>query len=649
VKRHLLVGAALVAAMLLVFRAVAAEVQDILTEPETVEPAPCTGDDDFEQNDSASAATNLIIGTSITAIACDGDPDYYRVAIPEAGPVLTVDVRFAHTDGDLYLELQDSSGRLIAEADGSGDQEHLEHTITAPGDYYVVVASNLGSATYDLEATTSTCIDDTYEPNDGVSSARSLASGQQLAGRVCPGNDDYYAIEAMAGRPVVVWASFDQTEGDLDLELRDERDNIVGQSLGYGDLEEIEFTPTESGTFYAVVYGANVMANYELAATVTAPPEGGSLFTAVDPTRILDSRAASQVGPYSSKWGSRQTRDVKVEGIGGVPADVEAVALNVTVTGASTSSNLRMWPAGGSLPLGSTMTWQAGWTIAHAVTVKVGDAGAVSVYNHSGSVDVVIDVVGYYRTGGGAGFTALEPSRVLDSRPASRVGPYASPWESQQSRNVVVAGVAGVPADAESVVLNVTTTGTTASSNLRLWPAGLEVPLASSLNWQSGWSIANLVTVKVGDGGAIGVYNNNGSTDVVIDVVGYFRSGSGQLFHPSTPQRVQDSRPGSQVGPYGSKWSGPQTRDVTVTAVAGVPENAEAVMLNVAVTGTTASSNLRVWPAGPPAPMASNLNWQPGWAISNAATVKVGSGGAISVYNNNGFADVVIDVYGWYG
>jgi hypothetical protein len=47
-------------------------------------------------------------------------------------------------------------------------------------------------------------------------------------------------------------------------------------------------------------------------------------------------------------------------------------------------------------------------------------------------------------------------------------------------------------------------------------------------------------------------------------------------------------------------------------------------------------------------PTVSSLNWKPGWTIPNAVTAKVGDGGKVSVYNNNGSADVIADIAGWY-
>jgi hypothetical protein len=251
----------------------------------------------------------------------------------------------------------------------------------------------------------------------------------------------------------------------------------------------------------------------------------------------------------------------------------------------------------------------------------------------------------------GAGFTPLSPTRVVDSRVATQVGPFSTPWSGGTTRDVqVTGGSSGVPVDAVAVALNVTVTGTTGASYLTAWPKGQARPLASSLNWAPGWTVPNAVTAKVGEGGMVSIYNDLGTADVIIDVVGYFSVGSDALFHPLAPRRIQDSRPDTQAGPYATPWSGSSTRDVTVTGgSAGVPSHADAVLLNVAVTQTTATSYLTVWPAGQAQPLASSHNWVSGWTIANAVTAKAGSSGRIGVFNNVGNVDVIADVSGWYG
>jgi hypothetical protein len=216
------------------------------------------------------------------------------------------------------------------------------------------------------------------------------------------------------------------------------------------------------------------------------------------------------------------------------------------------------------------------------------------------------------------------------------------------SRAVTVTG-GGVPADADAVVLNATVTDTSAASFLTVSPHGTTRPQASNLNWSPGQTIANAVTVKVGTGGQIDVYSAKGSVNVILDVVGYFKTGSGVAFHPLTPARVQDSRPAYQVGAFDTAWGPGTSRDLPIGGAGGVPPDAAAVLANATVTDTTAASFLTIWPAGQSRPTASTLNWTAGLTIPNAVTARLGTAGKVSAFSVAGNVHVILDVAGWYG
>ena len=371
----------------------------------------------------------------------------------------------------------------------------------------------------------------------------------------------------------------------------------------------------------------------------------GATYHALTPSRILDSRDGT--GGYATPWNAGTTRHVTVAGVGGVPAtSVTSVVLNITVAGGTAGSHLTVWPKGAPQPLASNLNWPAGDTRPNLVTVKLGDAGKVSVFNNSGNVHVIADVVGWFDnaySAQGDSFTALTPARVLDSRDGT--GSYSTPWGPAATRSVTIKGEGGVPEAATAVVMNVTVTNTTAASHLTVWPAGTTKPVASNLNWPSGATRPNLVTVKIGSNGKVAMFNNAGTAHVIADVVGYY-STAGDQFFTMTPYRTLDTRDGTG-GVSGVVGPG-VTKSVKVTGRAGVSFLATAVVLNVTVTSATAGSHLTVWPGGAAKPTASNLNWETGQTVPNLVVVKVGSGGTINVFNNSGNVHVIADVVGWY-
>ncbi|MEX0848161.1 MAG: hypothetical protein WD023_10330, partial [Ilumatobacteraceae bacterium] len=70
-------------------------------------------------------------------------------------------------------------------------------------------------------------------------------------------------------------------------------------------------------------------------------------------------------------------------------------------------------------------------------------------------------------------------------------------------------------------IVNITSVTSSEVSYLTAWPWGVERPLASTLNPRPGVPVPNQAYLKLGDGGRLGVYNNNGSTAVIVDVFGY--------------------------------------------------------------------------------------------------------------------------------
>jgi hypothetical protein len=344
--------------------------------------------------------------------------------------------------------------------------------------------------------------------------------------------------------------------------------------------------------------------------------------------------------------------NLQVTGRGGVPASgVGAVAINVAVTNPTAASFLTVFPAGAPRPTAANLNFTAGQTVPNLVVVKVGNDGQISLFNYAGTVDVVVDVQGWFPAG--PSFTGLNPARLLDTRPDyptidglyRGMGPI---W----GLDVEVAGRGGVPAAGEvgSVVLNVAVTNPTAASFLTVWPAGEPRPTAANLNYVAGQTVPNLVVVKVNEHGIFSLYNYAGRTDVVVDVLGWFpREGS---FVGMVPARLMDTRPGYPTIDQGFAGIGPLgpsgTQNLTVVGRTGVPAEAAAVALNVAVTNPTASSFLTVWPAGEPRPTAANLNFTRGQTVPNMVIAKVGAGGQISLFNLFGTTDVVVDILGWF-
>lgn len=94
-------------------------------------------------------------------------------------------------------------------------------------------------------------------------------------------------------------------------------------------------------------------------------------------------------------------------------------------------------------------------------------------------------------------------------------------------RTVEIRGrVPGVPGRATAIIGNVTVHQTEGGGYVTAYPSGTARPGTSTINWGApGQSIANGVTVALGDDGAINLYADvtpgDSATHVIVDIVGY--------------------------------------------------------------------------------------------------------------------------------
>ncbi|MBI5090122.1 MAG: DUF4394 domain-containing protein [Actinobacteria bacterium] len=101
---------------------------------------------------------------------------------------------------------------------------------------------------------------------------------------------------------------------------------------------------------------------------------------------------------------------------------------------------------------------------------------------------------------GSSQFTPVAPTRLLDTRDLGDKPRRASTLELQ------VAGIAGVPANATAVVLNLTGTEANDDGFITIYPAGTGRPLASSTNLSEDGTKATLTTSKVGVDGKVNIF-----------------------------------------------------------------------------------------------------------------------------------------------
>jgi hypothetical protein len=388
------------------------------------------------------------------------------------------------------------------------------------------------------------------------------------------------------------------------------------------------------------------------AAQASAVTQSSGMLNAVLPQRILDTRTTT--GSHHAKLGPAATMTLLVVGVGGVPgAGVSAVMLNVTaVNETSATGYLTLFPAGMSRPAVSALNYRGGETIANQALARVGSDGTISIFNSSGSADVLIDVEGWVGTGAAAAngqTTTGAPVRLLDTR--TTTGGHQAPLADGKSLTLQVAGSGQIPAAGVSAVYaNVTAVPVgNANGYLTVYPSGTAAPVISTVNFMPGVATANLALLPVSGSGAITVTNHSPGANVLVDVVGWTSGGDVTAdagIQPTSPARILDTRTttGGHKGPVGAN----ATVSVPVLGAGGVPSTGVAAVV-VHVTGVTPTlgTYLTASGTGYPAGSSSMLNLAQGSIASNTVIVPVGPAGAVSVYNEQGSLNVVADVQGW--
>ncbi|MBI2706145.1 MAG: PQQ-dependent sugar dehydrogenase [Actinobacteria bacterium] len=390
-----------------------------------------------------------------------------------------------------------------------------------------------------------------------------------------------------------------------------------------------------------------------------APAVGFNSFHALDPARLLDTRPGfttvdDDFAPQRP-IGAGETLVLDSLGRGGIPqSGVSAIAINVTAVSPTEATHLTVYPTGAAAPNTSNVNAPPGRVTPNFAITKLGTGGRISIFNKSGTTDVLVDVTGWFATGGD--YAPVDPARLADTRSgfATIDAQFAGtgPAGPQGVFNLGVLGRGGVPAsNVSAVVINVIAVGPTDDTNLTVYPNGSNRPDTSNVNASAGQIVPNLVLAKVGADGTINIYNNSGATELVVDVTGWFPTGS--EYTSLDPARLADTRPGFTTTDGQFAGAGPVAGQGTLTLQAagrgGVPAaGVAAVALNITATGPTATSHLTAYPAGTTKPTASNLNFGPGATVANFAIVRLGAGGQINIYNNSGSTHLIVDVAGWF-
>jgi hypothetical protein len=204
-------------------------------------------------------------------------------------------------------------------------------------------------------------------------------------------------------------------------------------------------------------------------------------------------------------------------------AIVAGQSVTLSVAAAGTAPLSYQWYTGNS---GNTASPVANGTGA-SVTVSPTTTTSywVRVSNSCGSANsVTVTVTVTTNTPSAASkFFLVTACRIIDTRNAN--GPQGGPaLGSGAKRTITVAGVCGLPTGVVAISANVAVIGPSGNGYLTLFtgPSSVPLPLASTINYQTGRTLANNAIVRAGSD-SINVYNGGPTVHFVIDVNGYFK------------------------------------------------------------------------------------------------------------------------------
>jgi len=326
--------------------------------------------------------------------------------------------------------------------------------------------------------------------------------------------------------------------------------------------------------------------------------------------RLLDTRNGT--GGYATPMAANTVRTVTAAGVAGIPASgVSALALTLTAVGAPSAGAVSVAPGDVATPTGTALVFNPSDSVSNADLVALHADGQLHVVSNA-AVNLIIDVQGYFTAGSATapgGFVPVDQTRIADTRSGNNV-PQGQ-VVTGSSIILPATGLAGVPADASAVYVNIAVLGQTTNGYLRTYAAGAAVPTTGALGFDNTTQSIS-VAVPLDDYGWLTILvGAGGPVDLIVDIQGYFTPAVSSGGFTPAAVHLLDTR----AAPVRT-LAGNAVMTLSVAGVAGIPAMADglsAVALNLRTvqpsTTPNASGYLRVWPSDEPEPVVSSLNY----------------------------------------
>jgi hypothetical protein len=392
----------------------------------------------------------------------------------------------------------------------------------------------------------------------------------------------------------------------------------------------ITLTSAADGTS-AWPFGSSVVAG--VGGSWTAPtrstlPTPGGAYVPQSPHALLSTSTGKGIGPRMVLGAGRRL-DVPVLGHGGVPkSGVSAVALSIEASCASDRTRVFAGPASVEGVGSRVLSVGRNSTARGFALVRVGPDGAVRLQNANGNVALRASVVGYISTDGtGGSLTPLRRRNLADTSPIA-LGRTAS--------TVDIAGRAGVPSNAKAVVLVIRRGPRSMVGSVWAWPESGTKSSAPTWRQAPGPAAVSQVIAPLGSTGKLRLAADR-SGSVSLQVAGYVAANVDRPVHAVVPRSLLD----------GVKVAKGKTRTVQVSGRAGVPSDADAVVVSVVGTAEKRSARVTMWPRGTNEPRTPDLMVPRHRSSESVAVVRIGRDGDLRLSARAGTIRGDLMVLGW--
>jgi uncharacterized repeat protein (TIGR01451 family) len=405
---------------------------------------------------------------------------------------------------------------------------------------------------------------------------------------------------------------------------------------------------TITSTFHvASSFSGPIQYPVTISSSTTDPTPGNNSATASTPVILSADVAITKTGPAGAARGANVVYTITVTNNG--PSDAASVQVaDVTPAGLGFVSNAGACTQPFPCPLGTLTSGQTA-TITSTFSIPAGYSGANPILNTATVNSATSDP-----TGGNNSSTASTPVTSLADLTVTKTGPAFGTRGGTAVYTIVVTNAGPSSANAVQVDDNLAPVDVTFASNAGDCTTAFPC-LLGTLAPGASKTITSTFNIPVGHDVEAPIVNTAtvSSTTTDPDTSNDTSTATTKFgaFYTVNPCRLVDTRPSSQLG------SGEERPfDLVALAAAScggaIPTGAQAVSVNLTVTGATAPGNVRLYPAdASTVPTVSSINFVAGQTRANNAIVATSADGLgkIKVKNSSaGTVHFILDVNGYF-